>query len=316
MKKTTIKNLTQSYVPSEIEEAVLKYWQENKIFEKSVEQRDAANPYRFYDGPPFVTGLPHYGHLLGSIVKDVIPRFQTMKGKRVDRVWGWDCHGLPIENKVEKELGINSKKEIESLGVDKFVSACKTYVSSVSSEWEWYIDHVGRWVDFKNAYRTMDLDYMESVIWVFKQLYDKGQIYKGKRVSLYCPRCSTPISNFEVAMDNSYKDVTDPSIFVKFKQKQVADDVYFLAWTTTPWTLPTNFALGVAPDKAYVKVLVGSEHFILAKGRLTAVFGDNDYQIEEEFFGENLVGLHYEPLYNYYGASSRDHVIYPADFVS
>ncbi|KKT67807.1 MAG: Isoleucine-tRNA ligase, partial [Candidatus Collierbacteria bacterium GW2011_GWB1_44_35] len=218
-KKKTIKSLDLNYIPSAVEEEVLKGWKENETFEKSVEARSASNSYRFYDGPPFVTGKPHYGHLLGSIVKDVIPRFQTMKGKRVERVWGWDCHGLPAENKVEKELGINSKKEIEELGIDKFVSACKSYVGNVSAEWEWYIDHIGRWVDFKNAYRTMDMPYMESVLWVFKELFDKGFIYKGKRVSLFCPRCSTPISNFEVAMDNSYKDVTDPSVFIKFKLK-------------------------------------------------------------------------------------------------
>ena len=188
---------------------------------------------------------------LGSIVKDVIPRYQTMKGQARPPRWGWDCHGLPAENKVEKQLGINSKKEIETLGIDKFIAACKDYVGNVSAEWEWYVDHIGRWVDFKNAYKTMDTDYMESVIWVFHKLYDKKLIYKGKRVSLFCPRCSTPISNFEVAMDNSYKDVTDPSVFAKFKVK--GEDKYLLAWTTTPWTCRPTSPLVSPPTRIMSK---------------------------------------------------------------
>ncbi|HEX9007785.1 MAG TPA: isoleucine--tRNA ligase [Patescibacteria group bacterium] len=310
----TIKPLSDNYSPSVVEEQVLDYWKKNKIFEKSVESRDPKNSYRFYDGPPFVTGMPHYGHLLGSIVKDVVPRYQTMKGKRVERVWGWDCHGLPAETKVEKLLGINSKREIEDLGVDKFVSACKSYVSNVSAEWEWYIDHIGRWVDFKNAYRTMDLPYMESILWVFKELYNKNFIYKGKRVSLFCPRCSTPISNFEVAMDNSYKDVTDPSVFIKFKLKN--ENVFILAWTTTPWTLPTNFALGVSEKSIYVQIKFNGESLILAKDRLKEVFGEEVLEIEKEFLGSDLVGKQYEPLYSYYKPNEKDHHIYSADFVS
>ncbi len=313
--KKTIKPLTQGYVPAELEEQVLSYWKENKIFEKSVESRDPKNLYRFYDGPPFVTGMPHYGHLLGSIVKDIIPRFHTMKGKRVERVWGWDCHGLPAENKVEKQLGLNSKKDIEALGIDKFVDACKSYVGNVSAEWEWYIDHIGRWVDFKNSYKTMDLNYMESVIWVFGELHNKGLVYKGKRVSLFCPRCSTPISNFEVAMDNSYKDVTDPSVFVKFKIKNTADQ-YLLAWTTTPWTLPTNFALGVSPNENYSKVKVGDDYLILASSRLELALGQEKYQVVETMLGNQLVGIQYEPLYSYYSPNSQDHHVYAADFVS
>ena len=160
MAKHKLKPIETNYVPSQVEEEVLAYWKKNHIFEKSVENRPENNSYSFYDGPPFITGLPHYGHLLGSIVKDVIPRYQTMKGKRVRRVWGWDCHGLPAENKVEKQLGINSKKEIETLGIDKFIAACKDYVGNVSAEWEWYVDRIGRWVDFKNAYKTMDNDYV------------------------------------------------------------------------------------------------------------------------------------------------------------
>lgn len=314
MAKNQLKPIETNYVPSVLEEEILAYWKKNHIFEKSVENRPENNSYSFYDGPPFITGLPHYGHLLGSIVKDVVPRYQTMKGKRVRRVWGWDCHGLPAENKVEKLLGINSKKEIETLGIDKFIAACKDYVGNVSAEWEWYVDHIGRWVDFKSSYKTMDKDYMESVIWVFHKLYDKKLIYKGKRVSLFCPRCSTPISNFEVAMDNSYKDVTDPSVFVKFKIK--SENKYLLAWTTTPWTLPTNFALGVAPDEDYVEIESAGERFILAKSRLPVIFKDIDYEEKDGFKGKKLVGISYEPLYNYYEAKPQDHQVYAADFVS
>lgn len=308
-----MKSLNENYVPAQVEEAVLKHWQNEKVFEKSVSQRPSAKSFSFYDGPPFITGLPHYGHLLGSVVKDVIPRYQTMKGYRVERVWGWDCHGLPAENKVEKELGINSKKEIEKLGVDKFVAACKAYVNNVSEEWEWYINHIGRWVDFKNAYRTMDKDYMESVLWVFKSLYERKLIYKGKRVSLFCPRCSTPISNFEVAMDNSYKEVTDPSVWVKFKLQE--SDDYLLAWTTTPWTLPANFALAVNPKLVYAKVNFQGQFLVVAKNAVKNIFGDG-ITISETIPGAKLVGLAYEPLYSYFGSNDNDHKIYPGDFVS
>jgi isoleucyl-tRNA synthetase len=314
MIKKTIKPLEVQYTPSIIEEEVIKYWKENKTFEKSVSQRDIKSTFRFYDGPPFVTGKPHYGHLLGSIIKDVVPRFQAMKGKHVDRVWGWDCHGLPIENKVEQLLGVNSKKEIETLGIDKFVSACKTYVQDVSSEWEWYIDRIGRWVDMENSYRTMDKNYMESVIWVFKQLYEKGNVYKGKRVSLFCPRCESPISNFEIAMDNSYKDVTDPSVFIKFRVK--GENQFFLAWTTTPWTLPSNFALAVSEKDTYVLVEQDSIQYILAKARVEAVLGTGNITVIKEFKGSELIGKEYEPLYTYYEATKADYHIYPADFVS
>lgn len=314
MAKHKLTTLVGNYVPSVIEEEVLAYWKNNKIFEKSVEIRPEKDSYSFYDGPPFITGLPHYGHLLGSIVKDIIPRYQTMKGKRVRRVWGWDCHGLPAENKVEKLLDINSKKEIEFLGIDKFIAACKNYVGEVSAEWEWYVDHIGRWVDFKNAYKTMDKDYMESVMWVFHKLYHKKLIYKGKRVSLFCPRCSTPISNFEVAMDNSYKDVTDPSVSVKFKIK--GESRCLLAWTTTPWTLPSNFALGVSPKENYVQVTSNGESLILAKSRVQATFPNEKITVEKELLGNDLVGLEYEPLYTYYESNKKDYHVYAANFVS
>jgi isoleucyl-tRNA synthetase len=219
----------------ELEEAVQKFWDEDQTFKKSVEQRPAEKSYVFYDGPPFATGMPHYGHLLASTTKDVIPRYWTMKGFRVDRTWGWDCHGLPIENMIEGSLGIkNGKKGIEELGIHNFNQACRSEVLRLDKEWERIIGRLGRWVDFEHNYKTMDTTYMESVWWAFQQLWQKGYVYEGKRVILYCPRCATPLSNFEIAMDNSYKDVTDPSNVYKYKVVG-QDETYFLAWSTTPW---------------------------------------------------------------------------------
>lgn len=300
----------------QLEEDVLTFWKENKIFEKSIEQRSVKNAYIFYDGPPFVTGTPHYGHLTGSVAKDLIPRYQTMKGKRVRRVWGWDCHGLPIENKVEAKLGIKNRREIEKFGINKFIDECRSYVEKTSSEWGWYVEHIGRWVDFEHAYRTMDLPYMESVIWVFKQLYDKGLVYEGKRVSLFCTRCGTPISNFEIAMDNSYETMKDPSVTVKFKLKE--EPVYVLAWTTTPWTLPANLALAVAPDKKYLKIKRKEDNqvYILAQERVKKYFKKGEYRVLEKIEGKKLVGLEYEPLYRFFGKGRKDYRIYPADFVT
>ncbi|MFH1289369.1 MAG: isoleucine--tRNA ligase [Patescibacteria group bacterium] len=301
---------------SSLEEKILKFWKEKKIFEKSVSQRSIKNNYSFYDGPPFVTGSPHYGTLLSSLMKDLVARYQTMKGKRVRRVWGWDCHGLPIENAVEKKLGLKNRREIESLGIGKFVSECRKYVDETSSEWGWYVDHVGRWVDFENAYKTMDLSYMESVIWVFKRIYDKGLIYKGKRVSLFCPRCSTPISNFEIAMDNSYKDVKDQTATAEFALEK-DNKKFILAWTTTPWTLPANTGLAVDEKEDYLEVK-GKEKdktYILAKKRLEAVFG-KDYKILKTFKGKDLVGLSYKPLYAFFPKGKNDYKVWPADFVT
>lgn len=210
------------------ENEIIEYWEKNKIFEKQVNSRPKSNKYVFYDGPPFITGLPHYGHLLGSMAKDVIPRYQAMKGKHVERIWGWDCHGLPIENKVEKALGLKNRRDIEKLGVKKFIEECYKYTREVSAEWNWYIDRIARWVDMDHAYKTMDQDYMESVMWVFKQLYEKKLIYEGVRTSLFCPRCSTPVSNFEIAMDNSYADMEDPAVYVKFKVKDSTTQKVYL----------------------------------------------------------------------------------------
>ena len=259
------------------EEEILKFWQENKIFEKSVETRSKRNEYVFYDGPPFATGMPHYGHLLASTIKDVIPRYFTMKGYRVERRFGWDCHGLPIENLVEKELKSKSKKDIEEkIGIDKFNEACRSKVDMYVDEWEKIIERLGRWVDFKNDYKTMDLDFMESVMWLFAELHKKKLIYEGRRISLYCSRCSTPLSNFEIAMDNSYKIRHDQTATVKFRVKnETSTPSFILAWTTTPWTLPSNFALAVNPELEYAKIEKDGEHFICAKSLVSKLFGKN-----------------------------------------
>src|SRR3989304_6153003 len=301
-----------------LEEEVLRYWKKNKIFEKSVNQRSEDKKWTFLDGPPFITGLPHYGTLLSSIPKDVFPRYKTMQGYKVRREWGWDCHGLPAENKVESKLGIKRKKDIEEkVGVDRFIAECKTYVSEVSSEWEWYVDHIGRWVDFKNAYRTMDRDYMESVMWVFSQIYKKGYIYKGLRVSLYCPHCSTPISNFEVAMvADNYKDITEPANTYKF-ELQGQPKTFFLAWSTTPWNKIVTTALAVNPKLDYVKVSAGKENYILLKSTLR-MLKDKKYKIVEKFKGEDLMGKRYVPLYDYFSIDKgkKAFEVFGGDFVS
>ena len=297
---------------NKIEEDLLSYWKKEKIFEKSISQRSKDNLYSFFDGPPFVTGIPHYGTLLSSIAKDIVPRYFTMKGKRIRRVWGWDCHGLPIENNVEKKLGLKNRKDIEKIGLKKFIENCYAYVSTTSPEWQWYIDHIGRWVDFKNSYKTMDQKYMETVIWVFKQIYDKGLIYKGKRTSLFCTRCSTPISNFEIAMDNSYKDKQDPAITMKFlvKTKGKFYNSFILAWTTTPWTLPANRALVIDEKETYVNVEFQNSNYILAKKRLNSVFGKDKYKILNQSKGNQLVGLEYEPLYDFFPKKAPDFKVY------
>jgi isoleucyl-tRNA synthetase len=308
------KNIPQNVNFASLEEETIKFWKENKIFEKSVESRPEDQAYSFYDGPPFITGMPHHGHLLSSIAKDVVPRYWTMKGKRVRRVWGWDCHGLPAENKVEELLGLKNKKDIEAIGIKKYIDACYEYVQNVSQEWPWYIDHVGRWIDLDHAYKTMDLNYMESVMWVFSEIYKKNLIYKGNRISLYCPRCSTPLSNFEIAMDNSYKDVEDPAISIKFKLKD--RDAYILAWTTTPWTLPGNLALAVNKNEIYSEIKLNNEAIILAKARIEAILNGQKYEIVKEFKGQELLGLSYEPLYSFFEVGQKDYKIYHADFVS
>ncbi|MBR9703063.1 isoleucine--tRNA ligase [Candidatus Woesearchaeota archaeon] len=279
---------------TEIEESILKSWKKNKIFEKSIEQHSEDKQYIFYDGPPFATGLPHYGHILGLTCKDLYPRYWTMKGWRVERRWGWDCHGLPIENIAEKELGIKKKEEIEEMGIAKFNEFCRSKVLFFAKEWEETVTRMGKWIDFNNAYKTMDNSYLETVWHIFKKLYDDKFIYEGKKVLLYCPRCETPLSNSEIAMDQSYKTVTEKSVTAKFKLKD--DDASVLAWTTTPWTLIGNVALAVNEALTYVKIQLGSEKLILAKDRLQEIEGE--YTILAKMKGKDLLNKEYEPLYH------------------
>lgn len=325
----------------QMELETLKFWKESKIFEKSLEKTKEGQPFIFYDGPPFATGLPHYGHILTSVIKDTIPRFQTMRGRYVSRKWGWDCHGLPIENIVEKKLGISGKKQIEEVGVEKFNQACRESVWGYEKEWGQTIERIARWVDFDNSYKTMDTTYQESVWWALQQFWNKGLIYEDRKVLLYCARCETPISNFEVAMDNSYKDVTENSVFVKFKllpHQRIVDFMtdeatFVLAWTTTPWTLPANTALNIGPDITYVVVEMADENkesglknndpkqrYILAKDRLEILEGE--YEIVREVNARSLEGLQYQPLYEVVSsneqqvASEKYHRIYAESYVT
>src|SRR5690554_4258610 len=248
-----------------MEEKILKFWQDNSIYQKSVESRSPDNEYVFYDGPPFATGLPHFGHLVPGTIKDLYPRYQTMKGKRVNRRFGWDCHGLPVEYEIEKSLNITGHKAVMEYGVAKFNEQCRSIVLRYTSEWKATINRMGRWVDFENGYRTMDTDYMESIWWVFKTLHEKGLIYEGYNILPYSPALATPLSNFEVNL-GGYQDVSDPAITVRFKLDGT-DDTYMLAWTTTPWTLPSNLALALGPEIDYVKVkdLQSNEYYILGE---------------------------------------------------
>ena len=235
----------------EYEKSLIDWWKKNQIFEKSVENRPIDKSYVFYDGPPFITGLPHHGTLLSSIVKDAVPRFWTMRGYHVERRWGWDCHGLPAENFVEKQLGITDRREIGTKwSLEEYITKARESMVANSESWRSTIDRVGRWVDFDNAYRTMDKDFMESVWWAFKTLYDAGKIYEGRKVLMYDTKFATPVSKAEVTMDNdAYQEVTDPSAYVLFKL--AGKDQYLMAWTTTPWTLPANKMLAVSPKLEY-----------------------------------------------------------------
>lgn len=281
------------------EHEVLAFWDETNAFERSVNERPADKQYVFYDGPPFATGLPHYGHILASTIKDVIPRYWTMKGYRVSRVWGWDCHGIPIENMVEKELGlVGGKKGIEAMGIGKFNDACRAAIFRFDKEWEKVIHRIGRWVDFKHSYKTMDATYMESVWWAFKQLYDKGLIYEGRKVILYCPRCATPLSNFEIAMDNSYKDMNGPSTIYKYKVTN-EPDTFLLAWSTTPWNKLATPALAVNPTMKYVKVKQKGEQYILAKSTV-GMLDNEPYEVVREYTGKDLEKLTFELHYDFY----------------
>lgn len=306
---------------SEYEKALVEYWKKNKTFEKSVDNRDAKNSYVFYDGPPFITGNPHHGTLLSSVVKDAVPRFWTMNGKRVERRWGWDCHGLPAENFVEKQLGITDRREIGTKWpLETYITKARESMVANSETWESTIDRIGRWVDFKGAYRTMNKDFMESVWWAFKTLYEKGKIYEGEKVLMYDTKFATPVSKAEVTMDNdAYQTVTDPSAFVKFKLED--RDEYVLAWTTTPWTLPANMALAISDKLEYGLYEVEGDKLIVAKKLAQKLFSEGATE-QKSYSSKDLAGLAYAPLLddseiddNAKGSETA-HKIYVADFVS
>ena len=303
---------------AEYEKDWVQRWKEDDTFNKSIAQRPADNSWFFYDGPPFLTGTPHHGHLLVSTVKDTMGRFHTMKGQRVERRWGWDCHGLPAEVYVEKTLGISNKKEIGTkISVSDYVKECRAAMVRTGTEWEDTIERIGRWVEFKGAYKTMDNNYMESVWWAFKRLYEEGKIYEGEKILVYCTKDATPISKSEVAMENSYQMDTDPSLFVYFKLED--EDEYLLAWTTTPWTLPANMVLAVNQDVDYSLVAYGGKKFYVASDRVEKVMTDEkhqllEYSIVKTIKGSELVGKRFEPLFENRGPAA--HKILHADFVT
>ena len=324
---------------AEYEKDWVQRWKDDQTFEKSVVQRPADNAYVFYDGPPFITGVPHHGTLLSSIVKDAVPRYWTMKGKRVERRWGWDCHGLPAENFVEKQMNIMDRRQIvtnsdqsapldkdgnplPTISLEKYINKARESMVANSETWQGVIDRIGRWVDFKGAYRTMDKDFMESVWWAFKQLYEAGKIYEGEKVLMYDTKFATPVSKAEVTMDNdAYQTVTDPSVYVKFKL--VDSDYSILAWTTTPWTLPANLLLAVNPEMMYCEVLVDGEKLIIAEEAFERTLQDEkhqplDYEVLRKFPGSELVGKKYQPLAtgSTWPENDKIHTIYAADFVS
>ncbi len=284
----------------EREREVEKFWRENHIFEKSIEDRKNASTYMFYDGPPTANGKPHIGHALTRVIKDMIPRYRTMKGYKVPRKAGWDTHGLPVEIEVEKELGINGKEQIEGYGVAPFIEKCKESVWKYKGMWEEFSDVIGFWADMNDPYVTYHDSYIESEWWALKQIWDKGLLYKGFKVVPYCPRCGTPLSSHEVAQ--GYKDVKERSAIVRFKKKD--ENVYFLAWTTTPWTLPSNVALCVNPDEDYVKVKQGDYTYILANALVETVLKEG-YTVLETYKGKDLEGIEYEPLWGGLNVKSK-----------
>jgi isoleucyl-tRNA synthetase len=308
----------------EIEERVLRYWEADGTFVASVERREAgvdgANEFVFYDGPPFANGLPHYGHLLTGYVKDVVPRFRTMQGRRVERRFGWDCHGLPAEVEAEKQLGLTHKSEILQMGLERFNDACRTSVLRYTDEWEAYVTRQARWVDFDDDYKTLDLDYMESVMWAFKTLHDKGLVYEGFRVLAYCWRCETPLSNTETRMDDVYRPRQDPAVTVGLR---LETGELALVWTTTPWTLPSNLAAAVNPDLDYVVVVPSEgewtgERLVLAEARVAAYareLGDSP-QVVERLRGTDLIGRRYTPPFDYFAGHENAHVVLAADYVT
>ncbi len=304
-----------------MEGEILRFWETDKTFEESLRiRRGQGNDFVFYDGPPFANGLPHYGHVLTGYVKDVVPRYKTMRGHHVSRRFGWDCHGLPAEMEMEKVAGIHGRFQIQDYGIGKFNEGCRGLVLKYVDEWERIVTRQGRWVDFKHDYKTMDLDFMESVIWAFKQLHDKGLIYRGSRVLAYCSRCETPLSNFETRLDNSTRPKQDPAITVLFRlldSEKLPGNTSLMVWTTTPWTLPSNLGIAVGADIDYALFREGGRHFILAEARAEAF----KKQLEGAerigtLKGSDLVGLRYEPLFSYFADTPNAFQVMAGDFVS
>ncbi len=300
----------------EIEHNLIKFWEEENIFEESVARRKKEKKYVFFDGPPFANGLPHYGHILANALKDAVTRYWTMKGYYVPRTNGWDCHGLPVEYEIEKELDISGKKDIEKFGIENFNEKCRESVFKYTDEWEKMLIRIGRWLNHEETYATLQNDYMESIWWVFKQIWDKDMVYRGHKSMHICPRCETPLSNFEVTQ--GYKDVTDLSITSKFELKD-EPGTYILAWTTTPWTLPGNVALALGEDIKYVRVKAeNGDTYILAEDLLEKVMGDSNYEVQGNIDPKELEGKEYKPLFPFYEGKleNKAYVIILADFVS
>ncbi|TWP50268.1 isoleucine--tRNA ligase [Lentzea tibetensis] len=303
----------------DVEQDVLGYWTKDDTFQASIDRipagENGANEFVFYDGPPFANGLPHYGHLLTGYVKDVVPRYMTMRGKHVERRFGWDTHGMPAEFEAEKQLGITHKSEIEALGIEKFNEACRTSVLQYTDQWRDYVTRQARWVDFDNDYKTLDLDYMESVMWAFKALWDKGLVYEGFRVLWYCTRCETPLSNTETKMDDAYRERQDPAVTVALR---LESGEKALVWTTTPWTLPSNLAAAVHPDVDYVTVEVDGERYLLAEARVGAYARElgEEPAVVARYKGSDLVGKKYAPVFDFFVGRENAHQVLAADYVT
>jgi isoleucyl-tRNA synthetase len=300
----------------QLEREVLERWTREHTFERSIEKRKDGPAYVFYDGPPFATGMPHYGHILTSYIKDVVPRYFTMRGYHVPRRWGWDCHGLPVEFEIEKKLGLKTRSEIVEFGIGKFNQACKDSVLQFADEWRTIIGRLGRWVDFDDDYKTMDPSYMESVVWVWKTLYDKGLIYEGNKVVPYCTRCQTTLSNFEARLDDAFRPRQDPALTVRFRGRDQSNES-FLAWTTTPWTLPSNVALAVGENIDYVRMEKDGDHVWLAAAALPRYERELAGYVEQErVTGESLVGRRFVPLLPYFQDLPNAFTILAGDFVT
>ena len=313
------KPINQNVKFSEIEVEILKEWKKDNTFKASL-NKESKDDFVFYDGPPFANGLPHYGHLLSGYIKDVFARYKTMNGYHVQRRFGWDCHGLPAELASEKELGISGKIAIEKFGVDKFNQYCRESVLKYTQEWNWYVDRQARWVDFENDYKTMDLPYMESVLWVFKSLYDKGLIYKSSRVMPYSWACETPVSDFETKIDNSYREKQSKTATVAVKLldgSQITDgEIYILIWTTTPWTLPSNLALAVGEEIEYSLIKSGEKHYIVASALAKKYAKEIGDEIVKTLLGRELLGLHYQPIFPYFKDHPNAFKVIAGDFVT